>query len=105
MVLSEKTLARKKLTKREQAAEDRYQAATKKWLEEEEKERFNHIYCTTFCNQGHRMGDGKPVDHECYVLNPAALEAEREGDYAKAQELLWGKKGRRLVHPGLKREE
>jgi hypothetical protein len=61
-----------------------------------------HIYCTSFCNQGHRMSDGKPINHECYILNPAALEAEREDDYEKAQELLW-KKGRR-VHPGLKRE-
>ena len=62
-----------------------------------------HIYCTSFCNQGHRLSDGKPINHECYVLNPAALAAEREGDYEKAQELLWGKKGRRLVHRGVKR--
>jgi len=42
------------------------------------------IYCTTYCNKGHRLSDGKPVDHECYVLPPKALQAEREGDYEMA---------------------
>jgi hypothetical protein len=45
-------------------------------------------YVTTFCNQGHRMKDGKPVDHECFVIPPAALEAERDGDYAKGIALM-----------------
>jgi hypothetical protein len=62
------------------------------------------IYCTSFCNQGHRVSDGKPVGHECYVLNPAALAAERAGDYEKARELLWGKTGRRRIHRGLRRK-
>lgn len=38
------------------------------------------IYCTSFCNKGHRLSDGKPVDHECYVLNVDVLRAEaKEG--------------------------
>jgi len=46
------------------------------------------IYCTTYCNHAHRLSDGKPVGHECYVLPPAALQAEREGDYERAITLL-----------------
>jgi hypothetical protein len=46
------------------------------------------IYCTSYCNRGHRMRDGKPVQHECYVIPPKALEAERRGDLAKAVEMV-----------------
>lgn len=46
------------------------------------------IYCTTFCNSGHRLTDGKPVDHECYVLPPAALEAERKNDFESAWAII-----------------
>jgi hypothetical protein len=60
-----------------------------------------HIYCTSFCNHGHRLSDGKPINHECYIINPKALEAEREGDYELAAKLMGGK---RIVHPGLKRK-
>ena len=38
-------------------------------------------YCTTFCNRPHRLSDGKPVQHECYILNPKALQLEREGRF------------------------
>ena len=38
-------------------------------------------YCTSFCNFAHRLRDGMPVNHECYVLNPAGLRAEMAGDY------------------------
>ena len=38
-------------------------------------------YCTSFCNQTHRLHDGMPVNHECYVLNPKGLTAEMTGDY------------------------
>ena len=38
-------------------------------------------YCTTFCNRAHRLSDGKPVAHECYILNPKALQLEREGQF------------------------
>lgn len=37
------------------------------------------IYTSSFCNFGHDLSDGAPIDHECYVIPPAALEAERGG--------------------------
>jgi hypothetical protein len=58
------------------------------------------IYCTSFCNHGHRLEDGKPVKHECYVLPTEALHAEQRGDHARAKEVLstWKK---RKVHNGV----
>ena len=50
----------------------------------------NGVYCTSYCNQGHRLSDGKPVGHECYVLPPEALRAECWGDTGKALEVLAG---------------
>lgn len=47
-------------------------------------ERKAHVYCTTYCNHGHRLSDGMPVEHECRVIPPAALKAEMEGDYQGA---------------------
>ena len=38
------------------------------------------FYVTTYCNHAHRMKDGKPMAHECYVLPPEALAAERRGE-------------------------
>lgn len=46
------------------------------------------IYCSTYCNQGHRMTDGMPVDHECRVIPVKALQAERDQDFELAIELL-----------------
>lgn len=40
----------------------------------------DEIYTTSFCNRGHRMRDGYPIDHQCQILNPAALKLEQEGD-------------------------
>jgi hypothetical protein len=37
-------------------------------------------FLTSFCNKPHRLTDGKPVDHECYVLPPLALKQELSGD-------------------------
>lgn len=37
-------------------------------------------YATTFCNRAHRTRDGKPVAHNCFILPPAALRLERDGD-------------------------
>jgi hypothetical protein len=48
----------------------------------------NTIFTTSFCNFGHDLRTGRPVDHECYVLPPAALEAERRGDTDRASEIL-----------------
>ncbi len=44
----------------------------------------DEIYCTTYCNKGHRVRDGKPVDHECRIIPPKALAAEMAGDYEGA---------------------
>jgi hypothetical protein len=38
----------------------------------------NHIYCTSYCNKGHRLLDGMPVNHMCHILPPKALQLERE---------------------------
>lgn len=65
-------------------------------MEKKEQE----YYCTSFCNRIHRMSDGKPVEHECYVLRPAALEAERSGDVSKALEI--GIKTARVMKRGVK---
>lgn len=46
------------------------------------------IYCTTYCNRGHRVSDGKPVKHECRIIPFAALAAEIAGDYERAIEIL-----------------
>lgn len=45
-------------------------------------------YCTTYCNKGHRLSDGKPVDHECRIIPPSALEAEMRGHYLAAIEII-----------------
>lgn len=45
-------------------------------------------YVTTYCNFPHNLDTGRPVDHECYILPPAALAAERAGDVDKAVEIL-----------------
>lgn len=49
------------------------------------------FYCSTYCNFPHRLLDGEPIDHECRVIPPEALEAERDGDFEKAIEIM--KKG------------
>jgi len=37
------------------------------------------FYVTTFCNRAHRLLDGKPIGHNCYVLDLAKLRLEAEG--------------------------
>ena len=59
------------------------------------------IFCTSFCNKGHRLSDGKPVEHECYILPPEAIKFEIMGDFEKANEILSNQK-RRVVHQGVK---
>ncbi len=48
----------------------------------------NSFYVTTFCNFAHRLKDGKPLNHECYVLPPRALRLEWFGRFEEAIELL-----------------
>jgi hypothetical protein len=64
---------------------------------------FPDVYATTYCNHGHRVRDGKPIAHECYVLPPDALRAEYVGQYATATELLQAAKPMK-THRGLKSE-
>lgn len=59
------------------------------------------VYVTTYCNHAHRMVDGKPIAHECFVLPTAMLVAEREGNHERALEVI-GQWKRRKVHNGLK---
>ena len=58
------------------------------------------VYTTTFCNHGHRLEDGKPVAHECYVLPVEALRLEQQGAYDAAIEVLQRAKPLR-VHRGV----
>lgn len=39
------------------------------------------VYCSTFCNFGHNIATGKPVDHECARLNVVKFALEREGRF------------------------
>ena len=61
----------------------------------------HEIYCTSFSNHGHRLSDGKPVNHECYILPTEALHAEKSGNTDKAVNVLSAWKNRR-AHSGLK---
>lgn len=46
------------------------------------------IYCTSYCNSGHDLETGKPIDHECRVIPPKALMLERQGKYEEAIEVM-----------------
>ncbi len=61
----------------------------------------HETYCTTFCNKGHRLSDGKPIGHECFIMPTEALHAEKSGDTDKAIQILSVWKNRR-THSGLK---
>ena len=54
------------------------------------------VYCTTFCNQGHDMKDGKPIGHECYILSPAKLAQEASGIFPDSPMPIEP----RRIHPG-----
>lgn len=43
-------------------------------------EQIRFVYSTSYCNQGHWIDTGRPVGHECYVIPPRLLIAERDGD-------------------------
>jgi len=53
----------------------------------------SEVFCTSFCNFGHDLQTGRPVDHECYILPPKALQAERAGDYELARNLIELRRG------------
>jgi len=56
------------------------------------------VFCTSFCNHGHDINTGKPINHGCYILPPKALEAEREGDTDKASEIIKEKFAKKRVY-------
>ena len=37
------------------------------------------FYVTTFCNSSHNLKTGRPIGHECYILDPRKLALEAEG--------------------------
>lgn len=49
------------------------------------------LYVTTFCNFAHNVKTGRPIAHECYILPPDMLRAERSGQYALACRILLDK--------------
>jgi len=53
------------------------------------------IFCTSYCNHGHSMTTGRPVNHECIIIPPAALAAEREGDISTAIDIIASRSPRR----------
>jgi hypothetical protein len=62
------------------------------------------VYATTYCNKGHRISDGMPVNHECYVLPPAALRAERDGDIPRAIDIIQAAKPLRVSRVRMPKE-
>ena len=58
------------------------------------------VYIAVYCNKSHRTRDGKPVSHECYILPPAALSAERDGRFDEAISLIESAKPLRLMKRG-----
>lgn len=59
------------------------------------------LFLTSFCGFRHRLSDGKPVDHVCYVIPAEALHAEKAGDLDRFVRILYAWKKRR-AHNGLK---
>lgn len=52
-------------------------------------------YSPRLCNKPHRLDDGKPIKHKCYVMPTEYLIAEKRGDKARADEIVAGWKKRR----------
>jgi hypothetical protein len=59
------------------------------------------VFTTSFCNKGHLLCDGRPIDHECYVIPPYLLRLEMWDAHNTAEE--WSKwcNGRRTLHKGV----
>jgi len=61
------------------------------------------FYCTTFCNHAHRLKDGLPLNHECYVIPPLLLRLEMSGHPMMASEWhRWSQVNGRRFHGGVK---
>lgn len=65
---------------------------TRSWLTDWERTQAereeSRAFVTTYCNRSHRLVDGEPVGHECIRIPPAALAAEREGDFDNAARIM-----------------
>ena len=46
------------------------------------------VYVSTYCNFAHDLKTGRPRRHQCIVIPPAALRAERDGDSDRANEIM-----------------
>ena len=60
------------------------------------------IYLSSYCNHGHDLATGKPVNHECVILPVDALLAERDGDFETANEIIFDARPLK-THRGVKR--
>ena len=61
--------------------DEQMEAAHATWYENRRQHRgvkAVRTYAPSFCNHPHRMKDGVPVDHECYVIPPKLFAAWRE---------------------------
>ncbi len=59
------------------------------------------FYVTSFCNFAHRLSDGKPINHECYIIPPKFLEQEIQGESWNGKEHdEW--RCRRKIHRGVR---
>lgn len=43
------------------------------------------FYVTTFCNFAHATATGRPIGHECYILDPKKLQLEATGQMDKIE--------------------
>lgn len=59
------------------------------------------IFQTSYCNKGHDMKTGRPINHECVVLPPEVLKAERDDRIDDALDIIDSKKPLRQ-HRGMK---
>jgi hypothetical protein len=56
---------------------------------------------TSYCGKMHRVNDGKPISHKCFILPSEALICEQKGDKEKAKSILAQWKNKK-PHNGLK---
>jgi len=60
-------------------------------------------YLTSFCNHEHDLGDGKPIDHECYIIPIKALQEEKKENFVIAQNIMADAKPLK-IHMGKKKK-
>jgi len=65
-------------------------------LDEPQAEELEPVYCTSYCNQGHSLIDGAPIDHECRKIPVYLLEAEKEDKPGYTEQFFdWAEKHRK----------